>query len=39
MMRVVGIAAGESEAARAEEAAAEEICARVFSCLLLFPPS
>lgn len=35
MMSVVGIAAGESEAARADEAAAEEICASVFSCLML----
>lgn len=34
MMSVVGMAAGEREAARAEEAAAEEICASVFSCLM-----
>lgn len=33
MMSVVGMAAGESDAARADEAAAEEICARVFSGL------
>lgn len=35
MMSVVGMAAGEREAARADEAAAEEICASVFSCLIL----
>lgn len=35
MMSVVGMSAGEREAVRAEEAAADEICARVFSCLIL----
>lgn len=34
MISVVGMAAGERDAARAEEAAAEDICARVLSCLL-----
>lgn len=35
MMSVVGMSAGEREAVRADEAAAEEICASVFSCLIL----
>lgn len=34
MMSVVGIAAGEREAARADVAAAVDICANVLSCLL-----
>lgn len=35
MMSVVGMSAGEREAVRADEAAAEDICASVFSCLIL----
>lgn len=37
MISVVGIAAGDREAARAEDAAADEIWANVFSCLIATP--
>lgn len=37
MIRVVGIAAGERDAARADDAAADEICANVFSGFKVTP--
>lgn len=37
MISVVGMAAGERDAARAEDAAAEEIWANVFSALIVTP--